>query len=103
MSSEPNFPALELKNFHFSWSQQGNFQLDIPYLQLSAGQHLFIRGASGSGKTTLLNLLSGIHTLEQGEIRIRGELFQPARPSQRDAIRARQIGVVCQQHIIQYR
>lgn len=97
MSSEPNFPALELKNFHFSWSQQGNFQLDIPHLQLSAGQHLFIRGASGSGKTTLLNLLSGIHTLEQGEIRIRGELFQPARPSQRDAIRARQIGVVFQQ------
>ncbi len=97
MSSEPNFPALELKNFHFSWSQPGNFQLDIPHLHLSAGQHLFIRGASGSGKTTLLNLLSGIHTLEQGEIRIRGELFQPARPSKRDAIRARQIGVVFQQ------
>jgi putative ABC transport system ATP-binding protein len=97
VSSEPNFPALELKNFHFRWPGAGQFQLDIPHLQLATGQHLFIRGASGSGKTTLLNLLSGIHALAQGEIRIRGEVFQPARPSQRDAMRARQIGVVFQQ------
>lgn len=103
MSSEPNFPALELKNFHFSWPGQASFQLDIAQLQLAAGQHLFIRGASGSGKTTLLNLLSGIHALTQGEIRIRGELFQPARPARRDAIRARQIGVVFQQlNLINY-
>ncbi len=83
MSSEPNFPALELKNFHFSWPGQASFRLDIAQLQLAAGQHLFIRGASGSGKTTLLNLLSGIHALTQGEIRIRGELLPASAPRQK--------------------
>lgn len=97
MLSKPNFPALELKNFHFQWPGQQAFALDIPALSLAVGQHLFIRGASGSGKTTLLNLLCGIHTLTEGEILIGGQKFQPLSGAKRDAIRARRIGVVFQQ------
>jgi putative ABC transport system ATP-binding protein len=101
--SKPNFPALELKNFHFQWPDQQAFALNIPALSLAVGQHLFIRGASGSGKTTLLNLLCGIHTLTQGEILIGGHKFQPLSGAKRDAMRARRIGVVFQQlNLISY-
>jgi len=101
--SKPNFPALELKNFHFQWPGQQAFTLDIPAVSLAVGQHLFIRGASGSGKTTLLNLLCGIHTLTKGEILIGGQQFQPLSGAKRDAMRARNIGVVFQQlNLISY-
>lgn len=103
MLSKPNFPALELKNFHFQWPGQPTFQLKIPDLALAIGQHLFVRGASGSGKTTLLNLLCGIHPLTQGEITIGGQKFQPLSGAKRDALRARHIGVVFQQlNLISY-
>lgn len=103
MPADPNFPALELKNFYFSYPGQAAFSLQLPDLQLATGQHLFIRGASGSGKTTLLNLLSGIHTLSGGEIRIHGALFQPQKAAQRDLMRATDIGVVFQQlNLISY-
>lgn len=103
MPAEPNFPALELKNFYFSYQGPTAFSLQLPDLQLEVGQHLFIRGASGSGKTTLLNLLSGIHPLSRGEIRIQGALFQPQTAARRDLMRARDIGVVFQQlNLISY-
>lgn len=103
MLSKPNFPALELKNFHFQWPGQQAFTLDIPAVSLAVGQHLFIRGASGSGKTTLLNLLCGIHALTKGEIFIGGQRFQPLSGAKRDAMRARNIGVVFQQlNLISY-
>ncbi|MCT6700877.1 ABC transporter ATP-binding protein [Rheinheimera sp. 4Y26] len=103
MPAKPNFPALELKNFYFSYQGPTAFSLQLPDLQLEVGQHLFIRGASGSGKTTLLNLLSGIHPLSRGEIRIHGALFQPQKAARRDLMRARDIGVVFQQlNLISY-
>ncbi len=103
MPAEPNFPALELKNFFFSYQGPTAFSLQLPGLQLEVGQHLFIRGASGSGKTTLLNLLSGIHPLSRGEIHIQGALFQPQTAARRDLMRARDIGVVFQQlNLISY-
>lgn len=97
MSTDPNIPALELKNLRFSWPGSAGFSLHIPELRLMPGQHLFIRGASGSGKTTLLNILSGIQTLTEGEVIIAGETLQPQSGSRRDAIRAEKIGVVFQQ------
>lgn len=97
MPAEPNFPALELKNFSFSYPGKSPFRLQLPDLKLALGQHLFIRGASGSGKTTLLNVLCGIHALTSGEVLIQGQLFQPQKAAKRDAIRAKNIGVVFQQ------
>lgn len=93
---DPNIPAVELKNVRHQWPGQA-FCLQIPALTLAVGQHLFIRGASGSGKTTLLNLLCGVLTLQQGEIRLSGQLLQPNSAAKRDQLRARQIGVVFQQ------
>lgn len=91
-----NIPAIELKNLRHQWPGQA-FCLQIPALTLAVGQHLFIRGASGSGKTTLLNLLCGVLSIQQGEIRLAGELLQPNSAAKRDQLRARRIGVVFQQ------
>lgn len=96
MAVDLNIPAIELKNLRHQWPGQA-FCLQIPALTLAVGQHLFIRGASGSGKTTLLNLLCGVLTLQQGEIRLSGQLLQPNSAAKRDQLRARQIGVVFQQ------
>lgn len=97
MSTNPNIPALELKNLVFRWPGPQGFSLQIEALQLMPKQHLFIRGASGSGKTTLLNLLSGIQSITSGEVWINGQLFQPLPSASRDRFRARHIGVVFQQ------
>ncbi len=86
-----NIPAIELKNLRHQWPGQA-FSLQIPALTLVVGQHLFIRGASGSGKTTLLNLLCGVLSIQQGEIRLGGQLLQPNSAARRDQLRARQIG-----------
>ncbi len=97
MSTDPNIPALELKNLRFCWPGTAGFALQIPALRLMPRQHLFIRGASGSGKTTLLNLLSGIQALPEGEVLIAGERLQPQSAARRDFIRAEKVGVVFQQ------
>ncbi len=97
MSTDPNIPALELKNLLFRWSENAAFSLAISELILQRGQHLFIKGNSGSGKSTLLNLISGIQALPQGEVFIAGHKMQPQTAAQRDLLRAQQIGVVFQQ------
>jgi len=96
VAADLNIPAVELKNLRHQWPGQA-FTLEIPALQLAAGQHLFVRGASGSGKTTLLNLLCGVLTLQQGEIWLQQQRLQPNKAAVRDRIRAREIGVVFQQ------
>ena len=102
VTDKPKIPAIELKNVVFYY-QTAAWQLSLPELTLPQGQHLFIQGASGSGKTTLLNLLAGIITPKQGEIKLGGEPFSSLSPAKRDTMRARKIGVVFQQlNLISY-
>lgn len=96
VTDKPKIPAIELKQLQFYYHAQG-WQLNLPALTLYAGQHLFVQGASGSGKTTLLNLLSGISRPVSGELYISGQSLHKLSASQRDNLRARQIGVVFQQ------
>lgn len=96
MTTKPKIPAIELKNIVFSYPSS-NWKLEIPQLQLEAGQHLFIQGASGSGKTTLLNLLGGVTTANQGEIWLSGVALHKLNAAKRDTLRAEKIGVVFQQ------
>lgn len=54
------------KTYHFGNKTQVANQ-DISF-EIKSGQMIWIYGNSGAGKTTLLNLLSGIDTLDSGEI-----------------------------------
>jgi ABC-type branched-subunit amino acid transport system ATPase component len=60
------------------------------------GEHLLLLGPSGSGKSTLINMVCGLLTPDAGNIRIAGEAIDHPRPSVRDAVRRRRVGLVFQ-------
>ncbi len=93
----PDRSVVSLDQVRFRWPGQTSDTVAIDELHLDAGEHLFVRGASGSGKTTLLNLLAGIHTPSQGQIRLLETDLSTLSPSKRDQFRADHIGVVFQQ------
>ncbi len=53
--------------FHYP---SGEFQLDISEVTVARGEKIAVIGPSGSGKTTLLNLIAGIITPVNGNIRV---------------------------------
>ncbi|NGN43099.1 sugar ABC transporter ATP-binding protein [Mesorhizobium sp. CGMCC 1.15528] len=55
-------------------------------LELHAGEVTVLMGANGAGKSTLVKIVSGVYSLDQGEITLDGKPFQPATPA--EAIRA---------------
>ena len=65
--------------------------LDIP-----RGELLAIVGPSGSGKTTLLNCLSGLETIDDGEILVAGENLAAPGDNRRTEYRAKNMGFVFQ-------
>lgn len=70
--------------------------LDIPRLELAAGEQVVLRGRSGCGKTTLLNCVSGLTTVDSGSITINGKDIVTLPEVSRDRFRARFIGFVFQ-------
>ena len=65
---------LEVKNLSYTDSFGVACLQDISF-ELFSGEILGIAGVSGNGQTELLEILAGIRTLHQGEIRIGDELF----------------------------
>jgi ABC-type sugar transport system ATPase subunit len=49
---------------------------------LEPGEVLALVGENGAGKSTLMNIISGNLPYDSGEIRLAGEAYRPARPSQ---------------------
>lgn len=70
--------------------------LNIPRLELAAGEQVVIRGQSGGGKTTLLNVISGLSTPDEGRIVIQKTDVTRLAEAARDRFRARYIGFVFQ-------
>ncbi len=70
--------------------------LDLPRLEVARGEHALLLGPSGSGKTTLINILTGLITPSEGEVRINGRAMTGAGPAARDALRKETIGLVFQ-------
>lgn len=70
--------------------------LDIPRLELTAGEQVVLRGSSGCGKTTMLNCISGLSTVDEGKITINGTDVVKLHEVARDRFRARFIGFVFQ-------
>lgn len=71
--------------------------LNIAKFQVLAKQKVFLQGSSGSGKSTLLNILCGTLVASSGEVSVLQQNLAAMTSSQRDKLRARQIGVVFQQ------
>jgi putative ABC transport system ATP-binding protein len=60
------------------------------------GEMVGIMGPSGSGKTTLLNCLSGLDSIDGGEVRIEGVALSAMSDEERTDHRARRMGFVFQ-------
>jgi len=65
-------------------------------LEVSQGEMVAIMGQSGCGKTTLLNCLSGLDTIDEGDIFIRGENLRDLSDNERTTYRAHHMGFIFQ-------
>jgi ABC-type lipoprotein export system ATPase subunit len=65
-------------------------------LEVEQGEMVAIMGQSGCGKTTLLNCLSGLDTIDEGDIYIRGENLRDLSDSERTEYRAHHMGFIFQ-------
>ncbi|MCI1921158.1 MAG: amino acid ABC transporter ATP-binding protein [Liquorilactobacillus nagelii] len=83
---------LELKNVSKTFNQKTVWH-DLN-LKIEDGQILCIVGQSGGGKTTLLRCISGLESLDNGEMLVDGKKFDPTTPQKDDAV----IGVVFQDY-----
>jgi ATP-binding cassette subfamily C protein CydC len=62
-------PILEFNNVTFKYWQQHLPVVNNINLQINKGSHVAIVGPSGSGKSTLLNLMLGLYTTDQGNVK----------------------------------
>ena len=70
--------------------------LSHAHLSVAGGTSVAIMGPSGCGKTTLLNCLSGLDSVDAGEVVIEGTPLQEMSDRQRTDYRARRMGFVFQ-------
>ncbi len=66
-------------------------------LTVEQGEMIAIMGPSGCGKTTLLNCLSGLDTIDEGDIFIRGDNLRDLSDRERTSYRAKNMGFVFQE------
>ena len=68
--SVENAPEIRLNNVRFRYAEQDPWVLDGLSFAISSGESVAITGPSGCGKTTMANLLLGVLTPKEGDIRI---------------------------------
>ena len=65
-------------------------------MEIEEGEMVTIMGPSGCGKTTLLNCLSGLDTIDEGNVFIKGDNLRDLSDNERTAYRARHMGFIFQ-------
>lgn len=65
-------------------------------LEVQRGEFMAVMGPSGSGKTTLLNCLSGLDSIDTGEVLIEGQDIHKMSDAKRSKRRAETMGFVFQ-------
>jgi putative ABC transport system ATP-binding protein len=91
-------PIVEVIHVH-KYFVRGSEQIDVLNdlsLQVQPGEFIALMGPSGSGKTTLLNLIAGLDTPSEGEIRVGGTLVSQMSEDQLARWRTRHIGFIFQ-------
>lgn len=68
-------------------------QLDLAFVE---GEFTLLLGQSGSGKSTLLNLISGIDSIDSGEIQVGGEIITRMTERELTRFRREHIGFIFQ-------
>jgi putative ABC transport system ATP-binding protein len=90
---------LQLRDLQKSFATPDGEQqliIDVPEFELAEREQLGLAGRSGSGKTTLLNLIAGLLTPDRGSVVVGGVDLASLSESDRDALRARELGYVYQ-------
>jgi len=88
--------TVEVADLVFAWPGHEPV-LAIGELTVGAGERVFLSGPSGSGKSTLLGLIGGVLTPGGGSLKVLGEQLQELGASDRDRLRADEIGFIFQQ------
>ena len=65
-------------------------------LEVNKGEMVAVMGPSGSGKTTLLNCLSGLDSIDSGDVIISGQLLRQMSDDKLSEYRAKSMGFVFQ-------
>jgi putative ABC transport system ATP-binding protein len=89
--------ALRINRLIYRWPRQAEDCLDIPLLEIPAGERVFLHGPSGSGKSTLLGLLGGVALPQAGAVELLGSDITQLGGRGRDRFRADHIGFLFQQ------
>ena len=87
---------VEMDRVRFAWKPGEGDLLDIPRLEVAAGERVFVQGPSGSGKSTLFSLLGGVLRPRSGTVRVLGSAISDMAAGRRDRFRADHIGIVFQ-------
>lgn len=80
MAAPANTPLLRIEDLSRSFG--ATRALDGASLSIHAGEIVALMGANGAGKSTLVNILSGVLPRESGSIRLNGDSYGPATPSE---------------------
>lgn len=80
-------PVISIKDLSFKYEQSHNVVLKDIRLTIHRGQFVALMGSNGAGKSTLLQHISGLLTVQQGQVTVLGEAAQ---------LRRRAVGIVMQ-------
>ena len=90
------FVVLSISDIRFQYPVDG-FGLEVPALQVAAGESVAVIGPSGSGKTTLLNLIAGILKPASGRIVTAGADLASLDDDALRSLRVTRLGLVFQE------
>lgn len=87
---------IEIKNLKFKYPSSTNLTLDISDLTIPKGAKVFLHGPSGTGKSTLLELLAGVLSPSEGQIKILTQNLNELSSGAKDIFRSNHIGYIFQ-------
>jgi putative ABC transport system ATP-binding protein len=91
-------PLVEIRNVSKAY-ERGKQKVEVLHhidLDIAQGDFLALMGPSGSGKTTLLNLIGGLDSPTQGEIRVGGQRIDNLNQGALAKWRASHVGFIFQ-------